>query len=413
MPTQSPDQTSEPEVVANAVWLPCRSKQPRRPAVGGVRRADGSFVEASLLLRHYFKSVDDIRDTKTLRQDKDVRTEVIVGVGQAGANQATLAGTHIFGGYFFDHYGHFLLETLSRLWFIKANPTFPVAWMKFDSAEEQQWHLDLLASLGVENPVLWLDEQTEFEKLIVPEPGYIIASRFWPEQASAMALAPETDMQSGKKVWLSRTRLKKGVTINENLVEQALQAAGWTIYHPQDDAVPDQVAMLADAEHIAGIEGSAFHTLILMPYFKGQVTIISRVAEMDFDLIARTNQTELTRVKPSTAHLPRYHNSWGNEFVSWWFNVDEILEAIGEKRSDEVESSAPLRLGNITKSLLSYYKASSFIELFAGANTVASDVVCRNRVSVSDGAQYNVPKSVALGVKQFDIAPDVFFASGI
>ncbi|MCR4667126.1 MAG: hypothetical protein K5657_07515, partial [Desulfovibrio sp.] len=39
----------------------------------------------------------------------------------------------IFGGFLFKHYGHFLLESLSRLWFAKEHPNLLVVFVCRDT----------------------------------------------------------------------------------------------------------------------------------------------------------------------------------------------------------------------------------------------------------------------------------------
>ena len=37
-------------------------------------------------------------------------------------------GRFIYGGMLMDHFGHFLLEAMARLWFIREHPELPVLW---------------------------------------------------------------------------------------------------------------------------------------------------------------------------------------------------------------------------------------------------------------------------------------------
>ncbi|MDL2207791.1 hypothetical protein LJB82_03610, partial [Desulfovibrio sp. OttesenSCG-928-M16] len=49
-----------------------------------------------------------------------------------------LPGDYIFGGYFFHHYGHFMLESLSRLYAIKQCKKLPLLFMCLQKTIPQQ-----------------------------------------------------------------------------------------------------------------------------------------------------------------------------------------------------------------------------------------------------------------------------------
>src|SRR6056297_1300280 len=56
-------------------------------------------------------------------------------------------GTVIFGGYMIDHYGHFLLESLARLWFAVDND-LPIVWAS--GVNLQDYQKDILTRLGID-----------------------------------------------------------------------------------------------------------------------------------------------------------------------------------------------------------------------------------------------------------------------
>ena len=47
-------------------------------------------------------------------------------------------------------------------------------------------------------------------------------------------------------------------------VENRLADLGWTIVHPQELSIPEQMAQIASAERIAGEQGSALHGIVLL-----------------------------------------------------------------------------------------------------------------------------------------------------
>ncbi|WP_417458074.1 glycosyltransferase family 61 protein [Kordiimonas sp.] len=399
------------EVYKDVTCLPVFCPVPRRPGKGGIFDRDKKLIPSTLLFRHNFPAGMTPEDRPDLVTDPAVRTERIVGEGVLGETKNTLKGHYIFGGYFFYHYGHFLLETLTRLWYFKQHPDVPVIWITFEGDDFADWHIDLLRQLGARNEIICLKQQTEVESLAIAEPGYVISSRYWDCQVDALALVRGYTPTPGKKVWLSRSKLKKGVILNETILEKNLKACGWTIYQPEAHSISDQVAMLADAEEIAGVEGSALHTLVLMPDFRGKVTIFDRVHVSDFEMIADKLGVSQRMLQVNRMSLHSIANTWSNEINSWWKDLDEVLAHLNAKRAPDEQTETPPRLAAIVKSVTDYFGLKNLMELWPVHNTVTSTLEGVQRYSVSDKARFDVPAAKSNGVTHFDIRPDIFFAT--
>ena len=78
----------------------------------------------------------------------------------------------IFAGYLFRHFGHFMLESLSRLWIVESFPDVPLVWVWAERYPD--WQSEILALLGVQNPAVFLTRPTQYRSVIVPEPGFVI-----------------------------------------------------------------------------------------------------------------------------------------------------------------------------------------------------------------------------------------------
>lgn len=175
----------------------------------------------------------------------------------------------IYAGVFFDHFGHFLLESLARLWYAKDRPELPIIWIGVDSWKTspplRTWQTDILRVLGVRNPVRILTEPTRFKKLHVPDAGYKYGDWFHPQHADFLAAYGGVDQIPNKRIWLSRGNVDTGIGIvNGASVESSLAREGWEIVQPERLPIEQQLRLFAEAEEIAGEEGSAFHTLVLL-----------------------------------------------------------------------------------------------------------------------------------------------------
>lgn len=122
---------------------------------------------------------------------------------------------------------------------------------------------------------------------------------FHPEQARFLETAgPEYRPESGLKVWLSRSRLPGRVDQEKTQnLEARLAASGWTIVWPEEMSIDAQLDLLSRCERVAGEEGSAFHTLLLLPNLNRlRVDIAARSTEI------KQMYWEIARIKGFEQH---------------------------------------------------------------------------------------------------------------
>ncbi|TNE62013.1 MAG: glycosyltransferase family 61 protein [Alphaproteobacteria bacterium] len=400
--------------VKNAICLPCTGAEDRpllaNGAYGGIFTHDRAPVREGFLVREYRQQAvlrDGVWDAST---GQDLRVAEMILPGTIGETRTRLEGTYIFAGYIFPHYGHFLLESLSRLWFYRDKPHVPLLWMgvhnqtEFNAVNQQLFEL-----FGITNPMHIVTEQTEVEELLVPEAGYIINSRYTGAQADALRLVGARAIKSGKKVWLSRSKLSKAKIFNEPAFERLLRHNGWTVYHPQDHRIADQLDMLSDAELIAGVEGSAFHTLVLMPDYTGKIYIIARGEQFNLDYASIAHSLGLDQRALS---VPRFLFSsdtkpWQSNWL--WPNFDILAQNLGLKRPNLPWTPFSVALRNIVPSTAAFFKSKRLIEFWPRENSVASLVPGLKSTTVAEVMDFDLAPLDALDVERFELTPDQYF----
>jgi hypothetical protein len=174
----------------------------------------------------------------------------------------------IYGGPLYFHFGHFLLESLSRAWYAHEHPDVPFAWAgahTWQQAKLRRWQSEILDVLMIENPTRIIADPTRFEQLHVPDVGYRYDDWLDPEHAAFLGRYEGPAQLRGRRLWLSRSRIEGTVRdLNSESTERRLAHAGWTIAYPETLSIREQLDHLARAETVAGEEGSAFHALILL-----------------------------------------------------------------------------------------------------------------------------------------------------
>lgn len=232
------------------------------------------------------------------------------GIRRAGRNQIAApmttgwqvgerVETAWYGGFLYDHYGHFLLESLARLWPPDVEPDVPVVWIAAWTESFAPWMIDVLDIIGApfdRRIVTAASGALAVDELIVPDAGFEFGRFMHPWLARRLARHRYERDEPARHVWLSRVNRIPDSGLDDELdLESAVRAAGWSILRPEDHTVRQQVELLSGAAHVAGIEGSAFHTLSLVRQFDGVVDLFTRQNHLNFELVAAASGFEQRR----------------------------------------------------------------------------------------------------------------------
>ncbi|GAA4187859.1 hypothetical protein GCM10022219_01200 [Microbacterium oryzae] len=180
----------------------------------------------------------------------------------------------IYAGKLHMHFGHFLLESLARLWFARDRPHVAVVWTAEHTWEDESfrpWQREILDILGIRNPILFVTRPTRFATLHVPDIGYRYDDWIHPDHARFLAQHAGPSVEPGRRLWLSRSAIHSdNRDLGAEAAERHLRAAGWFVAHPEQLTVREQLDQLSRAETIAGEEGSAFHAVLLLADISGR-----------------------------------------------------------------------------------------------------------------------------------------------
>ena len=243
----------------------------------GVLRADGSFC--------------DISATR-------LSAGRITGRPDAPESAAPLPGRHLYAGLGRHHFGHFLVETITRLWALdhKAKGcdgivVIPKHGIDFNAVMRRRLgaFFDMLSG-GL--PVRIAATPLRVETLYVPTQGFGHMS--WltatPEfrQHIRQRLTSQITPEGPEKLYISRTGLKDAAQAmpQEERVEATMAKAGYTIFHPQKHPLHVQCSRYMAARQIVGPDGSAFHLAPFVLQKGTRVGLIQRRHRQDvFDAL--------------------------------------------------------------------------------------------------------------------------------
>ncbi|MDR2603908.1 MAG: glycosyltransferase family 61 protein [Desulfovibrio sp.] len=245
--------TANISLLKNTVLLPLDGTMDS--FTGGVYTAEGQFVEDSLLHRG-----------KPALFQKYVEE---------------LSGTYIYGGCLFGHFGHFIWESLSRLYAIRQCKDYPIL---FISPNDKIYdvHSLLFKTIGIRNEIRLVKIPTSVNNLIYSPPGssisplFIIDEQINKMQYFTFSKNGNKSKTTKEKIWLSRSKLKNGKVTNEHEIEEKLRKIGYTIIHPEALHFREQVRLISTSDVVAGFDGSAFFSLLFAKEIRSKFIVFNR-----------------------------------------------------------------------------------------------------------------------------------------
>jgi hypothetical protein len=192
----------------------------------------------------------------------------------------TLPGTWLYGGLLRDHFGHFVNESVGRLWAWKLLNEQPsgIVFLPYgaqvapDAAARRADYPILRAVLdllGIRARVVAPTSLTQVERLIVPEQLLFHKDRAHPARREVLhrmfrdlAAGPVAlDGLTVGRAYISRSRLgiRAGRFLLESVIEENFARAGYAIIHPERLPLAAQVAVYRGLTSVVFAEGSALH----------------------------------------------------------------------------------------------------------------------------------------------------------
>jgi len=189
-----------------------------------------------------------------------------------------------FGGVLFPYYGHFLIESLARLPNI-PDDGLPIVFMCL-SDTVKEWHKLFFSDIGLDTRIrltrksqlMQVDEMIRVDQTTCIHAD--ISRRFLDFTQTLFPAAPSL----GKKIYLSRKLSPNAPVQHEDLLEEQLALLGFDIIQPEKLTIKKQVRLFDEAATVAGVEGSALHTLIFSSTPK-HVMILPRRKTLDLNFV--------------------------------------------------------------------------------------------------------------------------------
>lgn len=254
MPLQLDDPTGNLVHVPGGLVIPPMTQALSRDQPSGVLDANGEFVEQSI---SWTKSTAPVNSAPTLPADAEI---------------TDLKGRYIFGGVYYGHFGHFIVESLARIWALDAVDE-PIDGMIFTPKTPRvtQFHVQhyrqILSAFGVNLPIEIAHGITRVSDLYVPRQGFgmydlIEGSAEFRDFINRHA-GKSVPAEGPERLYVSRSQLppQRGSILGEYKIEEYLAEEGYEVFHPQKASQNEQIARYSAARFVIGTDCSPLHLL--------------------------------------------------------------------------------------------------------------------------------------------------------
>ncbi len=216
-------------------------------------------------------------------------------------NAERLRGKYVYLGILRGHFGHFLLESLCRVWYIfKKDPNIKILVHSDGDPVKMPSYVHHIFQL-IECPldqIVAIKRPVVVDHLILPESEFEIRWRASSSYADTFRELYERNARlfradaTPNRVYLTRRHLnvrgdkkRSEIINNEQEVEALFEQRGFAIIAPEKRPLHEQIAIIAGAGQIAGVKGSALHMSLFCQRPKARLVQIGRKHSMNQSLI--------------------------------------------------------------------------------------------------------------------------------
>lgn len=167
----------------------------------------------------------------------------------------------IYLGCFLNQFGHFMLESLSKVWFVLEHPELiKQGYEVVFSVSEwgySPWMNEFLELCGIKNARL-ISEPTVFKEIIIPESCSGISPDFFTNKfISTINRIIDSVDGSGEeeKIYFSRMRLRDNL-IGEMEVQDVFEQNGFKVYFPEELTIREKIKLMKGCKEFAAVSGT-------------------------------------------------------------------------------------------------------------------------------------------------------------
>lgn len=178
----------------------------------------------------------------------------------------------VWGGAIVGHYGHFLTESVARLWAVLDGGPKAGTPIVFVAPQDKSTGHEWLAGFGGQRILLSAEETRRFTRVFIPDPAWQLNGWLAPEMRDVHLRVrdgivagrdPCTSEDGKRMIWLSRSQQPADRRPYDEALLEWILKDHVRIVKPEALPLADQIGAFESCDLAAGVVGSAFHTLLM------------------------------------------------------------------------------------------------------------------------------------------------------
>lgn len=230
----------------------------------------------------------------------------------------------VYCGYLVNHWGHFLIEGVTRLWYFMENdPTIDKYVYFMDENEQREImgnYREFLQLLKIWDKLEIITRPTTYREVIVPELGIHMRKAYTPKllkvfDAIVDNVVVDPAWETPEKIYYSRSLFAKGIPFEFGFdaLDNFFEKNGYKVLYPEKVPLGQMVHYIRNSKVVASLSGSLPHNMLFAR--NGQkVEIVERL------VISDDNQTDVNRMRELDvvyidANIPVYTIDFVGPFI--------------------------------------------------------------------------------------------------
>ena len=247
--------------------LPQRSDSTRIHGLGGVVSSDGTFAEVSGLGDQFGGAYPFDHAAES---DKKV----------------------CFCGYLIKHWGHFLLDVVSRLWYAMEKDDEIEAYVfivqENTTPELSGNYAEFFRLFGISDKIQLINTPTRFKEVVVPERAFF-KRHYYSKKFTAIfdrvaeRVSASQDDNLPERVYLSRNHFRgKDIESGLDFVDHFFSKNEYKILYPEEISLAEMIRLIRGAKICASESGTLTHNFLFAQEEKEVVIIERQVTINDY-----------------------------------------------------------------------------------------------------------------------------------
>jgi hypothetical protein len=179
----------------------------------------------------------------------------------------------IFGGVigiYNGHFGHFLVETINRIWIYLDDKYKDTKIIFFNESNRETKYIEFFTLFGLKKEnIIILEKDVRFKNILIPEISFSY-NNFWcsSEYAGIFEKIRQNvpNKYNFEKIYLTRFGEKNNSVdiYGEEKIQNIFRKNGFEVIRPTDYDIMDQISLIKNCKILAGCSGTALHWALCM-----------------------------------------------------------------------------------------------------------------------------------------------------